>query len=145
MSEKFGNNPAAEHLYGISLDGGCDSEINSTQYGGWHGMIRHLWDDDREAMCVGEDISCAILYEDPYGFVFVNLYTTEDEMDAAWAQLEVEEERAVLLSYLDSKGLISPAAWDIPLAQVLHQVREANAFTEEEWTELLDDAWNNAY
>ena len=84
-----------EYVYQVSLDGGCDEEIGSVDEGGWFGLMRSgrtifrdhdplletLNEAEREKLT-----SCAgvILSEDSNGFVYVDYYETEADLDAAW-------------------------------------------------------------
>lgn len=93
------NNPLDEYVYKVTLQGGCDDEIGSvTENGYWYGLMRDgrsifldndpflesLSEGDRELLT-----SCAgvIVSEDADGFVYVEYYHDEDELNDAWQRI----------------------------------------------------------
>jgi hypothetical protein len=91
------------YVYGVSVDGGCDEEFSHEYGGGWYGMMRHgrtifrdhdpflepLNDAEREQLteCAG-----VILYEDSQGFVYVDYYDTDEELQNAWHKIAAQFE-----------------------------------------------------
>jgi hypothetical protein len=89
------------YVYSVSLDGGCDEETGDANYSGWYGLMRNghtifrdhdphlesLNDDERDKLT-----SCAgvILREDSNGFVYVDYYNTNEDLDRAWSAIEQE-------------------------------------------------------
>lgn len=91
------------YVYSVSLDGGCDMEAGSVQDMGWYGLMRGgstiFRDHDPFLETLNEDeqeilTSCAgvIISEDSQGFVGVTYYDTDDELTAAWNEVEAEYE-----------------------------------------------------
>jgi hypothetical protein len=92
------------YVYSVSLDGGCDAETGDAQYLGWYGIMRNgrtifrdhdpflepLNDEEKEQLTSSAGV---ILREDSQGFVYVTYYATDAELDAAWAQIEKEQEQ----------------------------------------------------
>lgn len=87
------------YVYSVSLDGGCDMECGESDAMGWYGMMRHghtiFRDHDPmlETLNTEEQdklTSCAgvILSEQSQGFVYVTYYDSIPELDAAWAEIE---------------------------------------------------------
>src|SRR6266571_7157828 len=91
------------YVYEVSLDGGCDDEIGSVDEGGWFGMMRNgrtifkdhdplletLNEAERELLTTSAGV---ILSEDSNGFVYVDYFKTEDELNAAWDRIVSEHE-----------------------------------------------------
>src|SRR5262245_13454359 len=90
------------YVYSVSLDGGCDSECGSVdETGRWCGLMRHgstifrdhdpmletLNSEEQEKLtgCAG-----VILSEDSQGFVSVDYFETQAELDAAWCAIEAD-------------------------------------------------------
>jgi hypothetical protein len=90
------------YVYGVSLDGGTDDELGSvSENGHWYGLMRHghsIFKDHDPLLetlteSEGEYLkSCAgaILSEDSQGFVYVEYFATMAELDAKWAEIEIE-------------------------------------------------------
>ena len=91
------------YVYQVSLDGGCDEEIGSVDEAGWFGLMRNgrtiFRDHDPLLETLNEAeqeklTSCSgvILSEDSCGFVYVDYYENEAELDAAWDRVVSENE-----------------------------------------------------
>src|SRR5438445_12059889 len=83
------------YVYEVSLDGGCDDETGSTEYGRWYGLMKNgrtiFRDHDPMLSSLNEDeqaqlTGCAgvIISEDSNGFVSVHYYNTPEQLDDAW-------------------------------------------------------------
>jgi hypothetical protein len=92
------------YIYSVSLDGGCDSECGDVgETGRWYGLMRHghtifrdhdpfletLNDAERELLTGGAGV---IISEDFCGFVSVDYFDTETELDEMWAKIEAEQQ-----------------------------------------------------
>lgn len=88
------------YVYSVSLDGGCDSEAGDvSEYGEWYGLMRNgrtifrdndpflepLNDEEREHLTSSAGV---IIREDSQGFVFVNYFDSEENLDKKWAEIE---------------------------------------------------------
>lgn len=56
---------------------GADEECGSVQENGWHGLFR----EDK-----------AILHEDTQGFVTVDSYDSDEDMEEAWASIQDDQD-----------------------------------------------------
>lgn len=101
-----------QYVYQVSLDGGCDDEIGSSDWGSWYGLMRHGRTIFRDHDPFLETLNQAeqekltgsagvILREDSDGFVAVHYFQDEKNLDAAWADVvntvpvDAEEEGAL--------------------------------------------------
>jgi hypothetical protein len=89
------------YVFQVSLDGGCDAEAGDANTTGWHGLMRHgrtifkdhdpflesLNEDEQEKLTSSAGV---ILSEDSNGFVYVQYFDSESELDATWAKIEQE-------------------------------------------------------
>ena len=92
------------YVYDVSLDGGCDEELGESDSFGWYGLMRadksFAGDVRREAernqdqdLTEGEWLlltgtAGVILSEDSQGFVSVEYFDTQAELETAWMELE---------------------------------------------------------
>ena len=91
------------YVYQVSLDGGCDDESADASASAWFGLMRNgrtifrdhdplletLNETERDALCASAGV---ILTEDSNGFVYVDYYDTDAELDAAWNAIVSEHE-----------------------------------------------------
>ena len=89
-----------QYVYQVSLDGGCDDEISSLAWGdNWYGMMRNgstIFRDhdpflDRLNEPEQEKLTSAagvILCETSDGFITVDYFATDAELDTAWEGIE---------------------------------------------------------
>lgn len=90
------------YVYQVSLDGGCDDELGSvSENGSWYGLMRHgrtIFRDhdpmletlnavEQEALTSAAGV---IVYENSDGFVSVDYFDTEKELDSAWDEIQRE-------------------------------------------------------
>jgi len=92
-----------EYVYQVSLDGGCDDEISDAEASAWFGLMRNgrtifkdhdplletLNEAEQEKLTSSAGV---ILSEDSNGFVYVDYYKTEDELNAAWDRIVSDHE-----------------------------------------------------
>lgn len=85
------------YVYSVSLDGGCDEEIATD--GEWLGIMRHGQTIFRDHDPMLETLNAVeqdkltssagvILFEDNCGFVYVDYFGTDAELETAWTKLE---------------------------------------------------------
>src|SRR5438128_6733812 len=90
------------YVYQVSLEGGCDDEIGSVDEGGWFGLMRNGHTIFRDHDPLLETLNPAeqekltssagvILSEDSQGFVCVDYYDTDAELDEAWDALQPDK------------------------------------------------------
>jgi len=91
------------YVYQVSLDGGCDDEIGSVDEGGWFGLMRNghtifkdhdplletLNEAEREKLTSSAGV---ILSEDSNGFLSVDYFNTDAELDEAWDRIVSDHE-----------------------------------------------------
>ena len=89
------------YVYSVSLDGGADEECGSVDGGTWYGLMRNgrtifrdhdpllesLNEAEQEQLTASAGV---IVSEDSQGFVSVEYFETEKDLDAAWAEVEAE-------------------------------------------------------
>lgn len=87
------------YVYSVSLDGGADEEESDGNGGDWFGLMRNgrtiFRDHDPMLEPLNEAeqeqlTSCAgvILHEDSQGFVYVDYYDTDAELNEAWTEIQ---------------------------------------------------------
>ena len=87
-----------QYVYQVSLDGGCDEEIGSSNWDCWYGLMRNGRTIFRDHDPLLETLNQAeqekltssagvILREDSQGFVYVHYFQDEANLDAAWQDI----------------------------------------------------------
>lgn len=93
------------YVYFVLLDGGCDDEI-SEKYSHWYGLMRNgrtifrdhdpfLESLNESEQAILTDCAGLVLYQNSQGFVSVEYYDTNQELNARWEEIE--------LAHLDSE------------------------------------------
>ncbi len=93
------------YVYSVSLDGGCDEELGDvSENGAWYGLMRHgrtifrdhdpmlesLNETEQEQLTSSAGV---IVTESSQGFVYVDYYDTDEDLNADWAAIEKEFEQ----------------------------------------------------
>ncbi len=80
MQGKF-DSVETEQLYEISLDGFCDDQLGDVDGYEWYGKMSNTGVENAEY---------AILYNDSQGFVYSYPFETEEDLNIAWAKIQVD-------------------------------------------------------
>jgi hypothetical protein len=86
-------NKATKMLYDMSLDGGGDEECGEVDRGGWFGLMRGPFNDDKgnEIPGLGSYVG-AILQQTNEGFAYSEFFTSQKKLDAQWKKVCEEAE-----------------------------------------------------
>ncbi len=141
---------------GSQQDGHCESSVGAA-------TRVTLDDDDRFALALLDanyslthgytslpvngtawtDAAAAVVYfGNQAWFGDARYFPSDEEAATAFATFSEDYAASVLLGELDSRGLASPAAWSMRYVDAVDQIRQANAFSDEEWDEISEAAWN---
>ncbi len=98
------------YVYDVTLQGGCDDEVGSSDNGAWFGLMRNgstiFVDHDPLLESLNEaeqdllsSSAGVIVREDSDGFVVVQYFTSRQELDRVWSEIVAsfaaeEDERA---------------------------------------------------
>lgn len=81
-------------VYDASLEGGADEEIGDVETTGWYGILRGAIDPPADATPEEKAFLAAqagaIISEDSQGFVSVEYYESETELEDAWSDIQDE-------------------------------------------------------
>ena len=73
---------ATRYVYDLSVDGGIDEDIGESDALGWYGRF--------SGTIRGRGPFHIIISENSQGFVHGEFFDTEEQMNAAWSQIETE-------------------------------------------------------